>query len=284
MSMAVKVRTVYADLDGTLLGRGGSLFRTAAGDFTMAGARALELLSRHGVELTPVSGRSVALIREDARLLGAKNHIAEAGCVVVRNSGEEVHKNCAPFGEREDLSVFDEIAATGAPELLTDHFNGVLAYHDPWHRDHEYSHLMRGLVDVDEANGLLAKQGMGELKVVDNGVIEDRGYGLKAEELHAYHIIPRQAGKASAIELDLKLAGCRRQEVVACGDAPQDVEMAAAVRTLYLMANATAGHPGTGTVGIRQAIRDAGHDNIVVVGLPMVEGFLEAIEQALETG
>ena len=40
-SRVAAVRCVYTDLDGTLLGRGASLFRTGEGDFTLlAGARA----------------------------------------------------------------------------------------------------------------------------------------------------------------------------------------------------------------------------------------------------
>ena len=36
------LRCVYTDLDGTLLGRGASLFRDGGGRFTLLGARALE--------------------------------------------------------------------------------------------------------------------------------------------------------------------------------------------------------------------------------------------------
>ena len=39
------IRCVYTDLDGTLLGRFGSLFRDADGGFSLLPARALEALS-----------------------------------------------------------------------------------------------------------------------------------------------------------------------------------------------------------------------------------------------
>ncbi|MEK7817498.1 MAG: HAD family phosphatase, partial [Actinomycetota bacterium] len=66
-----ETRVVYTDLDGTLLGSGGSLFRNHAGDFTLAGALALEMLVSRGVELALVSGRSMRLLAENARMLGA---------------------------------------------------------------------------------------------------------------------------------------------------------------------------------------------------------------------
>ena len=272
--MTKKTRVIYTDLDGTLLGRGGSLFHTAAGEFTTAGAGALSLLSEHGVEVCFCSGRSVKLLREDARIMGVGRYIAEAGCVLVRDGGRTEVLNCAPFGGREGMSVFDEIAGTGAPALLLERYGKTLAYHDPWFRDHSFSHLMRGNIDAAEANELLAGQGLGALKVVDNGVVEDRGYGMPVKELHAYHLIPQGTGKGSAIELDLGLSGLTRDDAVACGDSAQDLEMAGAVRTLYLMANATENHSG-----LEELL--AGYGNVELVGLPMVEGFGEAIRREL---
>ncbi|MHB9053678.1 MAG: HAD family hydrolase [Thermoleophilia bacterium] len=265
-------RVLYTDLDGTLLGKGGSLFHTASGEFTLAGARALDLCRGCGIEVCFASGRSVRLLGEDARVLGVDRYIAEAGCVLVRDAGKIV-LNCAPFGERAGVSVFDEIAETGAPALLLERFGPALAYHDPWYRDHSFSHLMRGRIDLAEANRLLVDRGHGDLKLVDNGVIEDRGYGMPVAEVHAYHLIPRTAGKGSAIELDLGLSGLSREEAIACGDSAQDLEMAAAVCRLYLMANATENHSG-----LMEIL--AGYDNVELVSLPMVEGFAEAARRA----
>jgi hypothetical protein len=261
-------------MDGTLLGAGGSLFRTATGEFTLAGARALELCRRRGAELSIVSGRSVHLLREDARLLGVDNFIGEAGCVVVREGGRVVRTNCDPYAARAGMRVFDEIAATGAPQLLFGSFGEALAYHAPWHLDHEYSHLMRGQIDIAAANALLEENGLSQLKVVDNGIIEDRGFGMPVDELHAYHLIPRQSGKGTAILMDQAMSGFSREETIACGDSAQDLEMAPVVGTLFLMANAFNDNPGL-------EVAMAGLDNVVVVDGRMVEGFLEAMQAAL---
>lgn len=50
------LRSVYTDLDGSLLGRGGSLFHDAEGEFTLLGARGLEACHRAGVEIVLYSG------------------------------------------------------------------------------------------------------------------------------------------------------------------------------------------------------------------------------------
>jgi HAD superfamily hydrolase (TIGR01484 family) len=261
---------VYSDLDGTLLGLGGCLFRDAGGEFTLAGARALALLAAAGAELAFVSGRSVRLLREDARVMGAGRYIAEAGCALVRDG--VLYSNCDPFGHLEGKTVFEEIADTGAPRLLLNHFAGALAYHDPWYRDHEYTHLMRGHVDVGEVDRLLQENGHRDLKMVDNGVIEDQGYGMEVADLHAYHLLPSSAGKGSAIELDLTQSGLSARDAIACGDSDQDLEMAPAVRTLYLMSNAREN-------GLHQPEgRLKEYGNVVIVGAEMVEGFLQAME------
>ncbi|MHB8792981.1 MAG: HAD family hydrolase [Thermoleophilia bacterium] len=267
-------RAIYTDLDGTLLGKHGSMFHTAAGGFTLSGARALGLCHERGVELCLCSGRSIRLLREDARLLGVEKFIAEAGCVLVRDRGATILNNCQPYGEQQGLSVFEEIARTGAPELLFEQFGAALGYHEPWYLDHSYSHLMRGCVDTGDATTLLGAAGHGDLRLVDNGVIEDRGYGMPVEELHAYHLVPRRAGKGSAIRLDLELSGTSRQEAVACGDSAQDLEMAGEVRTLYLMANAAENH-----LGLSSLLAD--YDNVVIVEGSMVEGFSEAVSREL---
>ena len=56
------MRCVYCDLDGTLLGRGGSLLRDGEGAFSLLGARALEACHRAGVEFVIYSGRREAQV------------------------------------------------------------------------------------------------------------------------------------------------------------------------------------------------------------------------------
>ena len=77
------IRCVYTDLDGTLLGKGASLFRTADGEFTLLAARALEACHRAGVEVVIKSGRRRAQVMEDARLLGQSSYIFEVGSGMV---------------------------------------------------------------------------------------------------------------------------------------------------------------------------------------------------------
>ena len=81
------LRCVYTDLDGTLLGRDGSLFRDSEGGFSMLQARVLEACHRAGAELVIKSGRREGSVMEDAKLIGSTSYICEVGCLVVMDGG-----------------------------------------------------------------------------------------------------------------------------------------------------------------------------------------------------
>src|SRR3712207_1292974 len=149
------IRCVYTDLDGTLLGRGASLFRDADGGFTLLPARALEACHRAGVEVVLKSGRRKAQVMEDARLLGQTAYIYEVGGGLVID-GEETFLTGA-FQPEDGRSVHELVADTGAPELLLERLD--LEPHSPWHLDRQISHLFRGHADAREANELLASEG-----------------------------------------------------------------------------------------------------------------------------
>ena len=151
------IRCVYTDLDGTMLGRGGSLFRTAEGDFTLLPARALEACHRAGVEVVIKSGRRRAQVMEDARLIGQSSYIFEVGTGMALDG--EVTFLTGDLQPREDATIHEQIAASGAPDLLLRHYEGRLEPHLPWALDREVSHLFRGDVDADQANRLLDRGG-----------------------------------------------------------------------------------------------------------------------------
>src|SRR3954469_19418122 len=134
------IRCVYTDLDGTLLGRGASLFRDAEGGFTLLPARALEACHRVGAEVVIKSGRRKAQVMEDARLLGQTSYIYEVGCGLVIDGDEWfLTGNLQPTPER---TVHEQIDESGAPRILLEAYPGRLEPHAPFHRERQFSHLM----------------------------------------------------------------------------------------------------------------------------------------------
>src|SRR3954469_14871504 len=137
------IRCVYTDLDGTLLGRGGGLLKDAEGGFSLLGVRGLEACARAGAEVVPISGRRKPTVAEIARLLGQTSYVFEVGCGLSID-GEDMLLT-GDVVPRDGKIVHELIAESGAPQLLLEHYRGRLEYHEPWHSDREFSHLLRGL-------------------------------------------------------------------------------------------------------------------------------------------
>lgn len=271
------IRCVYADLDGTLLGHGGSLLRDAEGGFTLMPVRALEACHRAGVEVVLKSGRRKAQVAEDARLIGQSSYIYEVGCGLVVD-GEETLLLGGDVERAEGETVFEAIERAGAPALLLERYAERLEYHDPWHRGREISHLFRGLVDAVEVNRLLEEAGHDRVRLVDNGAIAPRetlgGAAVLGADPHVYHLIPRGASKADAVARHMAARGYTREETIAVGDSREDVEVAEHVRRFFLVANGLEKDPD-----IRSAI--VRHPNVQVTEARNGEGFYEAVVGAL---
>ncbi len=253
------LRCVYTDLDGTLLGRGASLFHDADGNFTLLPGRALEACHRAGTEVVIMSGRRKAQVMEDARLMGQSAYIYEVGCgLTIDGEDRFLTGELLPAPER---TVHAHVEASGAPALLLDHYAGRLEPHAPWHRDREFSHLMRGLVDAGEANELLAEHGHANLRLVDNGAISARETDLELDgRPHAYHLIPRAASKGAAVAAHMRARGYAPEDCIGVGDSREDVSVAEFVGRFYLVANAVERDPEIGAhapAGSRVEVTDA---------------------------
>lgn len=260
---------MYVDLDGTLLGRGGSLFRDAEGEFSLMQARALEACHRAGVEVVIMSGRREAQVMEDARLIGQTSYIYEAGCAVVIDL-----ETTLLTGDMAgtDGTIYEQIERRGIPELLFARFPERLEYHHPWHEGRRHSHLFRGHVDVAEANRILDEEGHGELRLLDNGAINTTMPGL--ETTHAYHLVPKLVSKANAVATHTRARGYDTQACIGVGDSVEDLEVASAVGHFFVVANGPRRDPG-----LREAI--AGYENVTVTDGSMGDGFYEAVVSTL---
>jgi hypothetical protein len=279
---------MYVDLDGTLLGPGGSLLRAADGSFALDGVRALQAAVRADVEVVVYSGRTYRSVFEDARLLGQASFIFELGCgLVVDGELEWLTGGVEPSAQAG--SIHDQIEATGAPALLLDRFAGSLEYHTPWSVGREVSHLFRGRVPSAEAEAVLAAAGFDWLRLVDNGVIwtgdpgrdqherrewsglsvdgsgrsvpgpqAGHGWGVGPGRVHVYHLIPAVSSKARAVARHMQNRAYGPQECIAVGDSREDMDAAGVVGCFWLVANAMERDPTltddvAGRAGVRVA-------------------------------
>jgi phosphoglycolate phosphatase len=265
------LRCVYTDLDGTLLGQGGALFRDADGAFSMAQARGLEACQRAGAEVVIMSGRREPQVREAARLMGQTSYIYEAGSAFAIEG--ETTLLTGDMGPNEDGTIYEQIEARGVPKLLFDHFPGRLEYHSPWHHGRVLSHLFRGKVDVDEANALLGEHGDDDLRLLDNGAIGSPMAAIEGRT-HAYHLVPRLVSKAGAVAAHARAQGYHPSECIAVGDSVEDLEVAAAVGRFFVVANGP-----ERDAGLRAAL--SSWDNATVTEGSMGDGFYEAVVSTL---
>ncbi len=304
------MRCLYLDLDGTLLGRGASLLHDGEGRVTLEGVRAVQACLRADVEVVLMSGRRRVQVHEDARLLGQDSFIFEAGACVVLGAGglaetgmladsgmraqrvspESVGGECLPAsvgGEEHwltgelvpgELTIAEQIARSGAPELLLERYEGRLEYHEPWHVAREVSHPFRGLVDAAEVDALLIEHGHENLRLVDNGVVNRRSPALAAlDHVRGYHLLPAGASKAAAVVFHRRVRGYAREETFAIGDSREDLACAEHVGAFWLVANAVRRDPS-----IREAM--AAHENVHVTDSDHGAGVYEAVVSALMAG
>jgi len=262
---------VYTDLDGTLLGRGSSLFRDAEGGFSLAQARALEACHRVGAEVVIMSGRREPQVHEAARLMGQTSYIYEAGCAFAIDG--ETTLMTGEMAPNEDGTIYEQIEEREIPKRLFEHFEGRLEYHSPWHHGRVLSHLFRGKVDVDEANALLHEWGCDDLRLLDNGAI-GRPMPTVEGRTHAYHLVPKLVSKAAAVAGHARARGYDPADCIAVGDSVEDLEVAAAVGRFFVVANGPANDEGL------RAVLPA-WDNVTVTEGAMGDGFYEAVVSSL---
>ncbi len=225
MSHVSPAAVAYLDLDATLLGPGGSLFRGADGP-SDAAARALALLHEAGVPVVLVSGRSRSRLEAIGRVLGAAGVLPELGALDVDHP------------TKPGQSVFEAIAESGIPDELLAR-EPRLERH-PLAPDREGSHVFRGLAGP-EADEFVRLRSGGALCLADNGQAGQPGVWV-------YHLMPAGASKAAAVRRDVARRGADPARCLAVGDSPQDLGIASVVGSMAIVANGSAAGeaPGAG--------------------------------------
>lgn len=265
------VKVLYTDLDGTLLGPGGSLFTTAGGGWTSRAAEALLRLHEAGVALVLVSGRTRGQIGELARAVSATGYVAEMGALVIdRRSFPEVEHRA--FGAFEGSGTpFETMVRSGAGGYLLERYAGRLEPHAPWsNHPRAATMLFRGKVDVAEAQAALETAGYVWLELADNGVISRTFPGLDVAEVHAYHLVPKGVNKAAGVRKHLELTGMTASDAAAVGDSLSDLELASVVGRMFVTAN--------GRASVSEEDLPA---NASFTGSSYGEGFAEAVATLL---
>lgn len=269
-----RTRLLYTDLDGTLLGPGGSVFSSAEGTLTLEPAAALVEAIRAGIDIVPISGRNKFQLLDDVRMLALRDYIAEAGCLIVHDRMAEEWQCVGGFPVVDGLTVYETIVASGAAKLLFDTFPGRLEHHTPWSGHRQCSHIFRGNVNIGEVAFTLEAIDL-PLTLIDNGIIRPRHHTLVGvDEVHAYHLLPRGASKPTALREDLRLRGVDAGDVVAIGDSSSDLELSEEVAAFFLVRNG---------LNDDAVLERAARDNVFVTDGEMGIGWAQAVRLICST-
>lgn len=275
---------IYTDLDGTLLAPGGRLLTTHRGKPSTALAKALVRLKRAGIEIIIVTGRDAVSSTEIMRLTNLDQFIAEMGCIVQYGYGATALKQYLlgdwtaehydqDYDHGADLTPYEMIAKCGAVDELLARFKGKLEIHTLKGTHREVTYLMRGSVDTSpggEVERVLASMEL-PLQLLDNGVIHPKNHGLlNVDEVHVYHLMPRDTGKGQAVALDMEVKGLKPEECIAIGDAEGDVAMGASTGSFVLVDNHKKTGPGELAASV---VKDPSH--LFTTSLPTADGWVE---------
>ena len=244
-----RVKVLYSDIDGTVLGRRGCLLVDGNNQPSATAARSIVEANLHpGFEVVPCTGRSVTQLIEISRLLGWDDFIGEAGAVRSywhADKGERENIYDTP-GWSADIQAricekntpLNMINASGAMDALFAFFPGQIEYHSPWNVNRQATNVLRGRVDAAQANLLFADFDL-PITLVENGVIAPSAHTLieSDEPIRAYHLTPTGVTKGGAIKADLARRGYSKDEALMIGDGMADLECGEYVAAVFMLQN-----------------------------------------------
>jgi hydroxymethylpyrimidine pyrophosphatase-like HAD family hydrolase len=261
---ALHPRVLFSDVDGTLVGRGGSLLADLDGGLTLRAAEALIAARRAGLEVVLVSGRTRAQLFEACRLLGLRDAIGELGTVLLRDGKAELQWGQTP---RElGATPAEALERSGALETVLEKFAGRIESHTPWHQGRQGTALLRGQVEAADVDAVLRAQGFGWAHLEDNGRLRGSYPHLGAGQTHAFHLLPAGVSKAATAAAYLAGRGMAAASAAAVGDGPADLQIADAVGAMFLVAN-----------GAWAAERDPARQ-VIVTPSSAGDGFAEVVQ------
>ncbi len=277
--MLRNIELIYTDLDGTMLAPGGRLFVNHDGQPSNQLGEALSKLKAAGVEVVLVTGRTRSSLAEMIRLMDLSGFMGEIGTVSQRGLGytgkHKFHTGEMPYDPNCNKTPYQIIDESGIVDKLIAAFPGFLEYSPSAFR--EVSHLLRGRVNLEEAQAILDK-GKLPLVITDNGRINSLPGPCSLaidKDVHIYHIMPKGCSKAVAVRADILDRGIDKSKTLAIGDALTDVQMGLETRAFVTVQN-----------GLKSAavVNEISKNNRPVIATvkPTIDGWCECAQAILE--
>jgi len=278
------IEIIYTDLDGTMLGSGGVLLLDGERRPSTRTAEALVKITAAGIPVVPTTGRSDFQLLEVVRICGLSDFIAETGAIVSWWTGTTRETEYVLPQWDDDLlggrTPFEVMKEAGVAQLLMERFPGQLEHHDPWHEPRKATDVLRGRIDMDEAQALLDTLDIA-FQITENGAINPKRHTLAEPapdadtQIHAYHIVPAGVSKAAAITEDLARRGIAPERALMIGDSMSDMQCAPSVGIALMVENARR------SPNVMASIKD--YDNVAFVAGKKGDGWVNMAELLLRS-
>ena len=267
-------KTIYIDLDGTLLGKNASLLHNAKGERSDVGVDALAKAEKAGFDLVIATGRDHLRAHEFARVIGLKNYIAELGCFIRHDDTEVID-----YGPTVDKLIANKELTTeqfleklnAAANFVVNKFSGSIEIHKLYNRDRNASLMLKGNVDVNEVNLLLNENGWPYLEMNSNGHGRPSDTIPDVAQALIYHIVPLGISKASGVAKDQELRHLDKENCFMIGDGMADLLCSELVNSVYVPSNGV-------ECDVEVGIYAEEHDNVLIMKESHNEGFAHAID------
>lgn len=237
------IEVIYTDLDGTMLAPGGRVFVNDNGEPSGQLGEAIYGLKKAGVEVVVVTGRNRNQLAEIIRLLDLSGFMGEMGTVVQYGVGDKATYSFLTGDMAYDPACgktpHQTIEESGIVKKLIGAFPGLLEYRTPWCEGREVTHMLRGRVELAEAQAILDK-GPLPLMITDNGRIKDTLTNSTLtldKDIHVYHVQPKGCSKEVAVRTDIERRGIDRAKTAAIGDSRTDALMGRAAGVFCTVQN-----------------------------------------------
>ena len=279
-----RVRYVFTDLDGTMMGPNSTVLANASGEPSLDFVQTLIELKQAGVAVVPTSGRNRAMMREDTRLLGLNAFISEMGGIVMTDLSHDTWEYFTAEMEYDPscgLTPHEVIEQTGLCEAFITRYPGMLEYHNDMSAGYKHREVtigLRGEIPDEEAVALLDASGMA-LDWADNGFLNyisapttlELPEGVRGR---AFNVMPKGLNKGRGIERFCEIVGIPREETLGIGDAASDFLMADHTGLFIMVEN------GLKDPGAEEFL--ATHDNAFVAPGRTVDAWVAGMRSLLE--
>ncbi|MDY2777363.1 MAG: HAD-IIB family hydrolase [Collinsella sp.] len=278
-----RIRYVFTDLDGTMLGPGSCVLKDNDGNPSLDFVSTLIDLKAAGIEVIPCSGRNRSMLHEDVRVLGLNSYIGEMGGLLMldhKSNDWEYFTADMPYDPSCGKTPHECIEETGILDEFIGRWPGLLEFHNDMSTGYKHREVtvgMRGEVPDDEALSIIDRADA-PVTWGDNGFLNyiSAPTTLRLPEGvrgRAFNIMPAGLDKGRAVERFCEARGIDRAETLSIGDSSSDFLMADATEMFLLVEN------GLKNPGADEFLQ--GHDNAFVTRGRIVAGWVSAMRTLL---